>query len=898
MGSATKMVVAYLNADAADAEVDKDDSPFRFYEADGSATTESIDLDYEWSTSHPIRYTPSAYGVTNNYKLKLTFKRGDKVLKTINKEIYGRGLPEEFVIAVKKGDQWVALPSNLKSTSGDQPSIVPQVITVNNTETPTAATYAPTTTVYKAKSSGNAAHISTLRFTTTGSNYLQVSGSDYYNMWLSGTSSANVQDWQLKSSDFNSYELTIPSNNATKKMGIYNSTYMGYHGSPNNANIYLLPITNKYTEIAATVSEWGEHGVIVQPNTPSDLLGVASATMNVGTADPTAATTSAVNAAIGTAKRVKVDGGALTVGAVANDGKLLYIHWKNSGGSEIGVSQIQIPYVVAADGAMKTLIGAKETWAKKEVHVLPGVTLTADAGSFGSSAVTIPTLHIYPGATLSVSTGTLTATTLRLHNGWTRAGTKKYDVARVYINATNHAALTKETASMDYDIYEQSDGRHYYPLAVPFETKIKSLTDSIDYADPYLAKYSKYGEKKQYVIMTYDGEKRAQRGGHDENWAALDEDATLQPGKGYIMTAVAVKGEAIIRVPLNYNDAWTADGELGTAHYSDADHTKNVVAVNAWAGDATKDGKKLHAGWNLLGLPYMSCYQTSDGEEGMETTAEILTGKVDFSTTPISFDDDGVKYVSVPVHDFSEYIQKDITDGDTKLLPGWCFFVQIGTSGNLSFLVEDQKTSSSLPIYAPKRYTEENKPTQKMGIILSGEEASDKTTFLISDKYSAAEYEINADLEKMFGNGYTLATYSLSGATRLAYNAMSNADASNLIPIGYRAPADGEYTFSINPRYAQSGAFERVDLIDYETGAITNLLNYSYTFSTARTQDDSRFAINVVKQKETPTDIENIQGDELQGTNVRKLLIDGKVYIIRGGQMYDATGKQVKGGAQ
>ena len=889
MGSATTMEVAYLNADAADVEVDKDDSPFRFYKADGSATTEAIDLDYEWNTSHPISYTPSAYGVTNNYKLQLTFKRGDKVLKTIKKAIYGRGLPEEFVIAVKKGNQWVALPSNLASTSA-QPSIIPQVITVNDIETPTAATYAPTTTVYKAMSSGNAAHISTLRFTTTGSNYLQVSGSDYYNMWLSTTNSANVQDWQLKSSDFNSYELTIPSNNATKKMGIYSSTYMGYHGSPNNANIYLLPITNKYSEIAATVSEWGEHGVVVQPSSPAALSGVASATMNIGTEDPTAATTLAVNAVMGTAKRVKVDdvGGDLDVGVIANEGKSLYIHWKNSGGSEIGISQVTIPTVIAASNDMYSIANTKAAWAaKSEVYVLPGVTLDANAGSFtGDGALSVSNLHLYPGATLNVSTGTFNATTLRLHNGWTRAGEKAYDVARVYI--ADNAALTKTTATMDYDIYELADGQHFYPLAVPFPVAVSA----IDYADSWLAGYSSYGMDGQYVIKEYNGARRAEKGPDQaNNWTPLAEDATLSPGKGYIMAAVPVYGEAIIRIPLTFDNGWTSDGEK--ASYDD--DTKNVVAVTAYSGAATAGDKKVNKGWNLLGVPFMSCYGTG---ADMGTDGVVMQGKFNFDDG--NWKEDGVRYVNVPLHDFSEYIQVDMEDDDpvTVLRPGWCFFVQVEEDGDLTFLPADQAASSSLPIYAPKRGVKADMPTLKTGIILSDGEKSDKTTFLISDKYNGAEYEINADLEKMFGNGYTLATYSLSGATRLAYNALSNADAANIIPIGYRAPVDGEYTFAINPKYAENGAFEQVNLIDYETGSVTDLLQYSYTFSTGRTQNDSRFAINVVKQKETPTGIENIQGDNVQGTNVRKLLIDGKVYIIRSGQMYDATGKKVKGGAQ
>ena len=676
---------------------------------------------------------------------------------------------------------------------------------------------------------------------------------------------------------------------------INNLGNMGFHASDATnlcKEVYLLPITNTYTEIAATVSEWGAHGVVVQPTTPSDLSSVTSATMNVGTADPEAATTTAINAAYGTAKRVKVDDndGDLDIGVIENEGKSLFIHWKNGSGTEIGVSQVTIPTVIATSADMYSIATTKAAWAaKSEVYVLPGATLTANAGSFsGEGALSVSNLHLYPGATLNVSTGTFNASTLRLHNGWTRAGTKKYDVARVYI--ADDAALTKTTASMDYDIYELTDGRHYYPLAVPFRVAVKD----IDYADETLAFYSKYGMDGQYVIKTYDGEQRAARGGHDENWIDVplkdeeEADVYLEPGKGYIITAISVKGEAIIRVPLDYNDAWTADGEKATAHYDDADHTKNVVAVTAWEGDATANGKKLHAGWNLLGVPYMSCYKTG---EDMETEAEVLTGKVNFNSDPISFEDDEIKYVSVPVHDFAEYIQVDITDDGTKLLPGWCFFVQIAKDGNLTFLSTEQMASSSLPIYAPKR-EQENMPTVKTGIILSDGEKSDKTTFLISDKYSATNYEINADLEKMFGNAFTLSTYSMIGNTKFAYNALSTQEAQQAIPLGVRIPTDGEYTFSLNPQYAEAN-IERLDLIDYVAGETTNLMTDSYTFTMTQGENTARFALNVTMRQETPTDIETVSGEGLEVSGARKMIINDKLYILREGVMYDATGKKV-----
>lgn len=880
LGGATDLEISYL--DGSDNVVDKASSVFRL--CDGStyalidASSSKIDVsgDDAIDEEYSIRYQPNAFGQLDNYKLQIKVLRNDNVLQTKTLELHGRALPQEFVIASKYNDEWYALP-NTMGTSAE--TVTPLKITVNNTTTPTAASYAPSTAVYKGAARYRPGrNVNAIRFTSTGSNWLETGSDAKLQLSTTATPTEGVEDKQafyLNSSTFGAYELAISG----KKLGIYGGN-MGMYATPTSpsGDIYFLPITNKFTPIEASAHEWGEHGVIVTPTTPSDLSDAASATMHIDGASPTAATTSAVNEAMGTAKNVKVDGGALTVGAIANDGKQLYIHWKNGGGTEIGVSQIEIPCVIAANGAMKTLIGDKDTWSKKEVHVLPGKTLTANAGSFGSSAVTIKELHIYPGATLDVTTGTLTATTMRLHNGWTRAGTKQYNVARVHI--ADNAALKKTTASIDYDIYELSDGQHYYPFAVPFATAVSA----IDYADTYLAGFSTYG--KHYGIDYYDGATRASGGNSADNWKRVASDATLQPGKGYTIVALPVKGEAIIRVPLTYNDGWTADGEK--ASYGGT--TKNVVAVTGATGEAATSNQR-NEGWYMLGVPFMSCYGAGADMYSGGGSATLITGSIVVDPSqedPYSYGGKSVPYVSVPAHDFSEYIQTDITEADLR--PGWSFFVQVKVSGNLTFAVSNQQTGDATPPYAPQRQVEEE-PVIRTGIILSDGDKSDKTTLLISDMYSAAEYEINADLEKMFGEGYTLATYSLSGDTRLAYNALSTTDAKGVIPIGFRAPEDGEYTFSLNPRYAEA-AVERVDLIDYLTGEVTDLMVREYTFTTERTQDDGRFALNVVLPAKMPTGVDGIVNADSE--HARKIILDDKMFIIHYGLLYDATGKRVK----
>ncbi len=857
LAGVTKLDIKYLDADNGDAEVERTSSIFRlcnngtvnYNEADDTQIDVSAANTY--SQTFSIKFTPTAYNQYYHYKLQITMKRGSQVVKTVTHDLYGRSLPEEFVVASKSNSGiWYALPNNLASTQDGQTAITPIRISVDDTSAPTVAAYAPNEVIYRGTGrNAPTSNINGVRFTTDNSHWLQTSSSSVNQMWLSATNSDADQVWYLKSTDFGAYIMQMdPSRSPTKKMGMYDSN-MGYYANPTSPSeqIYLLPVATKYTLREATVTEWGRNSVVMAVSA-SDASG-AKAHVENGDITETQ-TITPINETAANAKNFRVPVGSIDLADLAaSEGKLLYIDWLDGVGEVIATSCVKIPRIIAESRDMHRTGETTETPWDTEVHVLPGVTLTANTASFSSSNATINDLHIYPGATLNITTGTLNANNLSLHNGWTYAGARRYDVARVYI--AGGAALTKTTAAMYLNSYDQTEGRHYYPLAVPFETAVSS----IDYADASLASFSTYGT--HYVIKEYNGANRAEYGEDNNNWVVVSNDSNLIPGKGYIVTAVAVKGEALLKIPLDFNDAWTADGEKGSATY-----TKNGIAVTAYSGTAAT-AQPRHAGWNMLGVPYMSCFHTEE-----------------------------LPYVSIPSHDFAEYIQIDGAEADLR--PGWSFFVQVGADGNMAFSEAGRQTNEDRPIYAPQRMTDSD--ILRTGIILTTAdgESADKLGLVISDRYTAA-YEVGADLEKMFGNGYTLATYSLSGTTRLVFNALSRAEAAQVIPVGFRAPETGSYTFAINPRYATAGLL-RLELIDYQTQEVTDLMTDTYTFTTPRTQDDSRFAIHVAfTDPGSPTPAEVTPSATVQPQALtRKFVKDGCLFIQRGNRIYDATGKEVR----
>ncbi|MCI6323807.1 MAG: InlB B-repeat-containing protein [Bacteroidales bacterium] len=489
-------------------------------------------------------------------------------------------------------------------------------------------------------------------------------------------------------------------------------------------------------------------------------------------------------------------------------------------------------------------------------------------------------VHVQSGGSLIINGGTLDVNSLHLYSGW-QGDKTAYGVASVYIAPEASLSKTVQTVYLDLCI----DNDHFYPLAVPFPVKICGTSESeanmqgyhVRYAEDWLNQYAKYRADGtgQVIIKRYDGAHRSETGKAEGNWVGVAYNETLQPSEGYIIRAVPVSGQdtAVIRIEMEVPDAWTTSGEQGTVE----NITRNQISVTAHGTDKpTLDD--THKGWNMLGVPYLSYFGTQnwDGE-----SSSIAGGKVVIQDGKIVLDDKTVRYVSVPTYDFSEYIQTRLSS--TSLRPGWSFFVQIGKGGTLTFATTDREASS--PLLAPAQSHSE----QELTLLLSHGAKSDHTGLILSDAYTT-DYEIGADLEKMFGEGFTLSVYTLSGNTRLAYNALSREAATQLIPVGFRAPEDGEYTFSL-PDDSPTEGIERIDLIDYETGTLTNLLSAPYTFSTTRTESDSRFAITITYSKETPTDTEAPFGKG--NKRIEKVLIQQQLYIIIDGKMYDATGKKV-----
>jgi hypothetical protein len=319
-----------------------------------------------------------------------------------------------------------------------------------------------------------------------------------------------------------------------------------------------------------------------------------------------------------------------------------------------------------------------------------------------------------------------------------------------------------------------------------------------------------------------------------------------------------VDGKAVIRIPLHFDNNWTKKGEQAKGKNAKGDVIdRSQISTIAHSG-AAATAAPIHSGWNFIANPYLAKY---DG------------GKI--TNAP--------KYASIPRYDFSAYDQVQLKTA--TLSPEYPFFVQVGSDATLNFATTGRRQAPA----AMRANSSNQTVSATFHLVQTDNQTLDHTSIILNEQHTPA-YEINADLEKMFGSAYTTSLYSISQDCRLAFNALSFTDAQTPIPFGFRAAEAGNYTIVLTNPEDMAG-MESVLLYDNHTHQTTNLLYFDYTFHTERTQDDTRFTIQFISRNNTTTDIEDLH---IYPTSTTKFIHNNQLYITREGKIYTATGTQIK----
>ena len=207
-------------------------------------------------------------------------------------------------------------------------------------------------------------------------------------------------------------------------------------------------------------------------------------------------------------------------------------------------------------------------------------------------------------------------------------------------------------------------------------------------------------------------------------------------------------------------------------------------------------------------------------------------------------------------------------------------------------------STSVSPATAPRRNPDAPKDAEYRLELRQNEQTIDQTFVRMSDdEHVTTGFDFNYDLSKEFNknkaNIYTMVSTMIDGdlsVTQTAGNTLPMSEQTTIIPVGVKIATDGEYTFAISDGTSGVG----VTLIDNVLNTRTNLGLTDYTVNLNAGTIDGRFILEISPVQGTITSLEPISDEGLEISGARKVIIDQKMYIIRGNEIFDARGAKVK----
>lgn len=558
--------------------------------------------------------------------------------------------------------------------------------------------------------------------------------------------------------------------------------------------------------------------------------------------------------------------------AVLTPGSNAAVSW-----GDVHVS-IHVPYVISSN----TNAGSGDCLTCDYV-VLPDATLTIDQNK------AVHNITVYEGGTLHIANGK----TLSVHALILRRDDDTKAPQVTFGNESSAIHLQFNEVYFDTRI----DDSRYYWFTLPYNSFVKNISYSNEAANGKMATY-----RTDFYVRRYDGARRtddANAGTQAKNYWTHVADAganyTLQAGIGYQLgladQAGIIQADGHPHAKRVMRFTMTPDDE--TWNTKERSNQKSARVAPSQAADPRN---APHAGWNLIGNPYLHNYTTgSTGSSGLvngywveEVVDEEKTGYLIIDTEHEGEHPSTVPYLTIynpGTKTYSQYRASSFR----ALKPFEAVFVQINEGPQIYF--SETMNMSGAPAY--RRVIQHEGPLNT-GITLVCEDGkSDRTGIVLADEYTTS-YEIGGDLVKM-SNSKAINLYTLNADNqKLAFNALSDEDAINPIPVGVSFPNAGIYTFAFDAEQYSSNGLDTLMLIDKVAGVSTNLLYENYMFELDKAGTiDNRFEILVRRAKNQPlitTDLNNV----FDAGKPRKVIRDGQLFIINDGKMYNAVGTEVK----
>lgn len=436
-------------------------------------------------------------------------------------------------------------------------------------------------------------------------------------------------------------------------------------------------------------------------------------------------------------------------------------------------------------------------------------------------------------------------------------------------DAVSYAIIENDGSTIDVGdmvFVKRIDDKYWYNFSLPYDCKV---ADIIQQNGQSMGKYW-----VDWGIKEYDGKARqaagtsAGAGNVGLHWKKVEETATLKAHQGYIIGLFTTEWKDQMKfvyfTPTNTNP------------YREAGEDAKKTTIDSWYTTNQATVAARHRGWNFTGSPYISRFGQSTAGQGLNHTSLIMTGKPE----PENSDEpqyttytDNV-YVTIPSPQGGKYYSHSVASG-VELLPFTAYFVQAAdvegstdTQRTLTYAKGNRALAS-----APARTPAATKQRVLVELLVTAPDGQTDNTGVWVDERYTPEYEIAADLGKMYVAGAKPQLYTLAAnGDMMAYHALPDASAMN-IPLRLYAPKAGDYTLTLNKRVSRLAGAERVELL-YNNAVVANMMIQDYTITATNRGTVNGYSLSITRRADVSTAIDNITG-----TTITVIANDGYISV-------------------
>lgn len=421
---------------------------------------------------------------------------------------------------------------------------------------------------------------------------------------------------------------------------------------------------------------------------------------------------------------------------------------------------------------------------------------------------------------------------------------------------------------------KSADERGLYWISFPFDVNLSDVFG--------LGTYGTH-----WIILKYNSAERARIGWWLDTgtfWEYIWDrrGVTLEAGMGYVLAL------DLDLMKHDNSDFWTNNIQQVELFFPSASNINNIKEKDVeielpeytcticrqcpeHQNDLNYDRRVADSHWNLIGVPSYANYNStlSDGSSTITWHTNPRTQDIPFLYEWNATD--------------NTYTIQSSTKYPFKAMHA--YFVQY--HGILHWSLASAASSN---IVARRTYETPQNIEMRLELQQDAQFADQTFIKLTDDEEASANFVFGEDMCKEANAGKANIYTIVENYLPTAGNTMPMSEQMTIVPVGVTISTTGDYTFAMPDGTEGIG----VTLVDNETGIRTSLSALNYTINLEPGDYKERFALEISPIKNTPTGVETISDEGLEVSGARKVMIDGILYIVKDGRMYDARGARVE----